>query len=127
MGGAAAGGEARIAEFLAANPGAKAWQDASSGLWLGTVPVDDVRWLSTRAVASPAALADALEELTGAVAQVLAIEAEFPGWTVRRWVDGRWTAVQGEGEGAPAARAADPDGLRAEIKRITAAMPAAGA
>ncbi len=123
MGGAAMDGEARVAGFLAGSPGAKAWQDPSSGRWLGTVPVDEVRWLATRAAGSAGALAGALEELAGAVAQVLAIEAGFPGWTARRRVDGRWTAVHGTGPAFPAARAGDADGLQAEIRRVAAGTP----
>jgi hypothetical protein len=116
---AEAAGEERVAGWLAANPGAKAWDDDEG--WRGTVPVDEERWIAAGPCPGPAELAEALEARAADVAEVRAIEQEFPGWLARRWSDGGWQAVRPFGpDDVPLhVTASDPSGLR---KAIAAAL-----
>jgi hypothetical protein len=108
-------GEERVAAWLAANPGAKAW-DADDG-WRGTVPVDGERWIAAGPCARPGELADALEARAADAAEVRAVEAEHPGWLARRWSDGAWQAVRPFGpDDVPLhVTVSDPSGLRKAI------------
>lgn len=113
-------GEERVAAWLAANPGGKAWQDDDG--WRGTVPVDDERWIAAGPCGSPAELADALELRAADAAEVRAIEAGQPGWLARRWADGTWQAVRPFGADAVPlyVSASNPSGLREAIRAAAA-------
>ena len=113
-------GEELLTAWLDTHPGGRAWQE-QDGAWLGTCPVNEVRFLSSGRCGTPGELAALLEVLVSACAEVRLIEAEHPGWLVRRWPDGIWRAVLSRGyEKAPlAASAADAEGLRAAIARAT--------
>lgn len=121
-----AAGEERVAAWLAANPGGKAWQD-TEGQWRGTVPVDGERWIAAGPCETPGELAGALEARAADAAEVRAIEAEHPGRLARRWSDGTWQAVLPLGLDAvpPRVTAGGPAGLREAIRagRETAARP----
>jgi hypothetical protein len=117
-------GEARVAAWLAANPGGKAWQDRD-GRWRGTCPVDEVRALSSAPCATPEELAGMLAGLAAACAEVRLIEAGHPGWLARRWPDGTWRAVLAPrpDEVPVSVQAPDARGLRAAIRAAAAGVP----
>jgi hypothetical protein len=123
---AATDGEDRIAAWLAANPGAKAWQ-YGDGKWHASCPIDSVRHLSAAASDTEEVLAARLPALAAACAEVRLIEAEFPGWLARRWSDGTWRAIRplGPHEVPVGVWAPDTDGLRAKIRLAEAALAGA--
>jgi hypothetical protein len=113
----------RIAAWLSANPGAKAWQHGD-GKWHASCPVDGVRHLSAPASETEEVLAARLDGLAAACAEVRLIEAEFPGWLARRWSDGTWRAIRplGPHEIPVGVSAPDADELRGEIRLAEAAL-----
>lgn len=119
----AAAGEERLVAWLAANPGAKAWDDDDG--WRGTVPVDGERWLAAGRHDNPNDLIEALEARAIDASEVRAIEAEHVGWLARRWSDGAWQAVRPLGDRRVPLHvtASDPAGLRNAIRAAAVTAP----
>lgn len=116
-------GEERIAAWLTANPGGKAWQH-EDGSWRGTCPVAGDRSLTAPYCTSAEELAGVLERLPAACAEIRLIEAEFPGWRAQLWSDGIWRAVRsfGRHEVPVGASGTGPAELRDAIRHADATL-----
>ena len=111
----------RMRAFLAAYPGAETWTRPPS--WFGSFPLGgDDRWLWTGPANDLRTMLDRLEELPALAALCAAIELQYPGWQVRRSLDGRWRAARVVVAGYPLwVDAANSIGLLDELSWMTRA------